>query len=231
MSFFRRIASKLSFGNTLYYPGCLTKFVLPEIESNYKEILNKLGVDFIVIKDEFCCGSPALKAGYKGDFEDLRKKNLEIFKKYGVKKIVCNCPTCAYMFRKYYGIDAEHITRIIARSKKINNYDIEYNEEVSYHDPCHLGRYLKIYNEPRSILKKLKFKIKEMKNNRENSLCCGGGGGLKSNYPEMADKIAKQRLKQCKTEKLITTCPMCYINLKDNADKKVKVIELSEVLL
>ncbi len=82
---------KLLGGNTLYYPGCLTKFVAVELKEKYEKILRKLGIDFITLYEfELCCGSPALKAGYEVDFRKLAEKNLKIFKDHAVKKIITN---------------------------------------------------------------------------------------------------------------------------------------------
>ena len=94
---------KLLGGNTLYYPGCMTKFVLKDIESNYEKILRKSGIDFIKLKDlEVCCGSPVLNAGYDNDFKTLAMKNLDVFKKHGIKKIITSCPACYKTFHKDY---------------------------------------------------------------------------------------------------------------------------------
>jgi Fe-S oxidoreductase len=60
-----KILSKMNFGNTLYYPGCLTHHVLPDIERNYEKILRMLGIDFIFLPGFNCCGSPVKNAGYK----------------------------------------------------------------------------------------------------------------------------------------------------------------------
>lgn len=220
---------KLTSTNTLYYPGCLTKMALPEIQENYKKILNNLKISYIMISDEeLCCGSPVHKAGYNEDFSDLIEKNKAIFKKYGVKKIITNCPGCFNTFRDMYGIEVEHMTQVIWKNiRKLNLKSFE-GEKITYHDPCHLGRYSGIYEEPRLILKELGFDLKEFKQNRENALCCGAGGGLKTNAPKLANKIAKIRLKDVKN-KVITCCPLCYLNLKENSDQQV--LELSEVLV
>ena len=67
-----KIFKKL-FTNTLYYPGCLTKGVLKKEFENYKEIFNRLGIDFILLPDdEVCCGIPPLKAGYKKEAKRLK---------------------------------------------------------------------------------------------------------------------------------------------------------------
>ncbi|MCP3682286.1 MAG: (Fe-S)-binding protein [bacterium] len=213
-------------GNTAYYPGCLTHFALPEVEQNYKTILKKLGVNFVTIPETICCGSPALHAGYKEDFERLRTKNKETFSKYGVNKIITNCPAC-YRVLTDAGFKVEHITQVI--EKHLNKLEVKHSGKISYHDPCHLGRHSNLYEPPRKILQHIGFELEELPNNREKALCCGAGGGVKTNYPNLSNKIAKQLIETSKRD-LVTTCPMCYKQLKDNSSK-IKVIELSELLI
>jgi len=98
-----KIFEKILGGNTLYYPGCLTKFVAKELKEKYEKILRKIGIDFIELSElEKCCGSPALKAGYLEDFKKLAEENLKIFKDHSVKKIITNCPACAMTFKIEY---------------------------------------------------------------------------------------------------------------------------------
>ena len=221
---------KLINRNVLYYPGCLSKYARKEISENYQQILRKLGINFITLEAiELCCGSPALNAGYARDFGELKQKNIEIFKKFGIGKIITACPACFKIFSEHYKeIKVEYITQTIM--KYINRLDIKYNEKIAYHDPCHLGRGSNIYQEPRKILEALGFTIVEFDKNKENSFCCGGGAGLKSNHPEIANNIARLRLMQSKVKKIVTTCPLCYAHLKENADDKYEVYELSEFL-
>lgn len=237
MSFLDKILG----GNILYYPGCLTKFVAKDLLKKYRKILEKIGIDFIELSEiELCCGSPALKAGYKKDFENLAKKNFEIFKEHGVKKIITNCPACFMILKKYYkevlgeswNIEVEHITQTIAKNIKKLDLDIkEKKEKVTFHDPCHLGRQMGVYDEPREIIKKLGYEILEMELSKKDSFCCGGGGGVKSNEPELANKIAKDRINQArktKAEIICTACPLCYLHLKENA-KDINVKEISQI--
>lgn len=224
---FKKIFGKMNFGNTLYYPGCLTHHILPDIEKRYEKILRTLGIDFIFLPEFNCCGSPVTHAGYEKDFEDLKDKNLIFFKKYSVNKIVTNCPAC-YKILSGYGLSVEHISQTIW--KRIEKIKAKHAGKITYHDPCHLGRQSNIYNEPRDILKAIGFEVIELQNNCEDSMCCGGGGGLKTNYPELANKIAYNVLKQVKTKKLVTPCPMCYVHFKENAPEGMEVVEFSEVL-
>lgn len=243
--------------NTLYYPGCLTKFVLEQEKENYKKILLSLGIDFIMISEELCCGMPVINAGYEKDARNLARKNYEILKKYSVNKIITNCPSCYSMFKDYknllpyWDIEVEHITITIRNKLKYSKIKQASSEEVAYHDPCHLSRNSGISEEPREILKMIGYKIKEMKNNRENSLCCGGGAGLKVNESEIAEKIARKRIGHAidlGMKKLITPCPLCFAHMKNSGkanafpdspkprkvegfgDKGIEVLEFSYVI-
>jgi len=238
-----KIFEKILGGNILYYPGCLTKFVAKDLKEKYEKILRKIGIDFIELSElEKCCGSPALKAGYLEDFKKLAEENLKIFKEHSVKKIITNCPACFMILKKEYknilgekwDIEVEHISQTIAR--KIGNWKLEIGnskrEAVSYHDPCHLGRQMGVYEEPREIIKKLGHEILEMELSRNESFCCGGGGGVKSNEPELANKIAKDRIEQAKktgAKILCTACPLCYLHLKENS-QDLEIKELSDLL-
>jgi Fe-S oxidoreductase len=216
-------------GNILYYPGCLTRFFLSDKLVNYEAILKKLGIEFIRIKDlELCCGIPALQAGYTKDYENLMSENKALFKNQGVTKIITNCPTCFWAFNNKYGIKTEHITQTIF--KNIDKLEKRYDEKITYHDPCDLGRKSDVYSQPREILEALGFEIVEMKHSKAISLCCGGRGGLRMNAPKIANKIAELRLKEVKTKKLITTCPMCYRQLKDNAEG-IEILKFSELVI
>jgi len=236
MNFVSSILNKIKNRTILYYPGCLTKSVLPEIQKNYEEILNNLGIDFIMLKDEeYCCGSPVLRAGLKKDYEEIKEKNIEIFKNHSIGLIITNCPACYNMLKfqyklEDYGIKVEHITQTLKRyEKKLKN--LNKNISITYHDPCHLGRLSDVYNEPREILKDLGYNIKELPSNREKSMCCGGGGGLINNNPELSKKIAEGVLNEAEKDSCMTSpCPMCYYQFKQNS-KDINIKEFSEIIL
>jgi Fe-S oxidoreductase len=228
--------------NNLYYPGCLTKFALPEKLENYKEILNILGMDFIMLKEEKCCGSPILNAGYEKDARELASSNFEFFKKKSIGKIITSCPACFKTFSQEYkkllpdwNIPAEHMTITIFNSLKKNPRLVKNpaNEKIIYHDPCHLGRYSNIYSEPRESLKFCGYEVVELPLNKENSICCGGGGGLKANNPKLANKVAKKILEYAKASgvgKIVSTCPMCFSQFRENFSD-VEVLEFSDAIL
>jgi Fe-S oxidoreductase len=240
------LLKKIFKGNTLYYPGCMTKFVLKDIEASYKRILKREGIEFILLRDkELCCGSPVKNAGDDEKFIEIADKNLKVFEEHSVSRIITNCPACAAVFKNDYkkflgekwNIEVFHIIEIIKiRENFINKIsgtdDGKKTKVVTYHDPCHLGRVLGVYDKPRKIIESAGYKLKEMDLCRNKSFCCGGGGGVKSNYPELSNAIAKDRVEQAikvGAGKLFTACPMCYANLKENGNG-IEVEEISRIL-
>lgn len=226
-----------NFGSTtLYYPGCLTKGVLKEQFENYKEIFNRLGIDYILLTNmEVCCGLPVLNAGYRKDVRKLAKKNYDLFKNYGVTRIITNCPSCYHTFKEIYpkmvpmwDIEVEHATVSILNALKRKRIRYRGSEEdkelVSYHDPCHLGRYSGIYEEPREVIDLLGGKILELKFNRENAFCCGAGGGIRANFPEIAKAVAHKKVSHTpeSVSKIISPCGLCYANIKSASDKSTE---------
>ena len=222
--------------NTLYFPGCLTKGVLTEQFENYKEIFNRLGIDFIMLSDkEGCCGLPILNAGYKKDARKLAKKNFNLFRKNKVTKIITNCPSCYHTFHDVYpklvrdwDIEVEHATVSILnalRRKRIKWKGVDEDRDVvAYHDPCHLGRYSGIYEEPREVIVLLGGKIEEYKYNRKNAFCCGGGGGVRANFTDLAKDVVKLKVKHTPKDasKIISPCGLCYSNIKSVSDKSTE---------
>ena len=223
-------------GKTLYYPGCLMRGVLKEQFENYKEIFSKLGIDFVLLDGvEVCCGLPVLNAGYRKNAKKLALKNFDIFRGAGITKIVTNCPSCYYVFREVYpklvrdwDIEVEHASVVILnalRKKRIKFRGVDEDREIiGYHDSCYLGRRCGIYEEPREVIELLGGKIVEARFNRENAFCCGGGGGLDRNFPEIAKDVAKLRTSHFSdsVNKIISPCGFCYSNIKSATDKSVE---------
>jgi Fe-S oxidoreductase len=228
--------NKIFKGNTLYYPGCVTKTVLSQIEKNYQSILGKLKIDFLTLKEkEYCCGSPLKNAGYFEEFERVGFENEKLFKEHSIKRIITNCPGCFMTLKSTHSnLKVEHISQTLFNYFQRNNPSKTTNQEVIYHDPCHLGRQGGVYEAPREVLKKIGYSIKEMPYSKKDSLCCGAGGGVQSNYPELANKIAEERLsllKDYRSKILVSPCPMCYLHFKKNAPKNFQVVEFSELIL
>ena len=178
----------------LYFVGC-TAALTPKIQNvavNTVKILNKLGIDFAIFGDkEVCCGSVAMRTGDRKAFEIVAEKNVKLFEERGIKKIITSCAGCYRTLKKDYGdrlkdIEIIHTVEYLANLVNENKIDLKkLNVKTTYHDPCHLGRHMELYDAPRVILKKISNFV-EMESNREAAMCCGAGGGVKKGFPELS---------------------------------------------
>ena len=138
-----------------------------------------------------------------------------------------------------YGFEVYHTVELIKQLLDEDKISInsEFQKTVTYHDPCHLGRHMDMYEIPREVYKKIPgIKLVEMQRNRENAWCCGAGGGVKIGYPEWSVEVSKERLEEAKetgASIVSSICPFCRTNLSD-ANQKYKlgldVIDLLEIL-
>ena len=229
----------------LYFVGC-TSGLTPDIEKvaiATAKIFNKLGVDFSVFGEhEVCCGSVGMRSGDRKSFGKVAEKNAELFKGRGIKRIVTSCAGCYRTFKKDYRErlgDIEIVHTVEFLRDIINNKDIKLKNldiKTTYHDPCHLGRHMNVYEAPRDLLNKIS-NLTEMKTNRVGAMCCGAGGGVKKGFPELSMEIAKNRVKEAEdtgAEYLVSTCPFCWRNLNDaivSTGSNLKMVDLVELLL
>ena len=213
----------------LYFRGCTAREKQTDIAEATERLLEIAGVDFHTLDDEKCCGSVLLRTGFIDEAQNQIKKNTEILKG---QKIITSCAGCYKTLKEdYEGLNVIHISQLLdelIREGKLNFSKKDLN--VTYHDSCHLGRHCNVFDEPRNVIQSV-ADITEMENIRENSLCCGAGGGVKSAYPEIANQMASLRIAQakqpgCKT--LVTPCPFCKLNLEND---DIEVVDLTEFLV
>lgn len=214
---------------TIYFPGCVTSYVNKEHIQNWKAILTDLGIEFNILTDISCCGSPAYTAGYFSDFRDVVAQNLKKLK--DVKEIISNCPHCVYVFERFYKIKAKHTSQILYQNKEKIQEKTGIVQEVSYHDPCTLSRKLSITKSPREAIEAAGYELKEFKKNKARTLCCGASGGLIYSQPALAKKIAKNRLESAPSKIVVVACPLCYYHFQQAATKSTTILELSELFL
>ena len=213
----------------LYFRGCTAREKQTNIQKATEFLLNTAGIDYHILDDEKCCGSVLLRTGFESEAKEQIKRNAEIFKK---DKILTSCAGCYKTLKEdYEGLDVIHISQLLEELIRDGKLDFTKKDlDVTYHDSCHLGRHLNIFDEPREVIEAV-ANLVEMENIRENSLCCGAGGGVKSAYPEIADQMASSRIAQAKDtdcEILITSCPFCKLNLEND---DLEVLDLTEFLV
>jgi heterodisulfide reductase subunit D len=212
-------------------------------------ILDHLDIDFTILgEDEWCCGSPFFLLGDDSEARVFVIHNIEKMKELGVKKIIFTCPGCYRAWKnsypKVYGkelpFELYHSTEFIAKLIKEGKLKInkEIKMRVGYQDPCELGRHCRIYEEPRYIIKNIPgIEFKELIENREDSLCCGGGGLAKMTDNDIALGIGTKKIgdfKNAGLNMIITCCPACKQNLMEALEKsgiEIDVMDLHELLV
>ena len=214
----------------LYFPGCYLSYDprLKKVAAATTNILKKAGVDFGILgTKENCCGESIRKTGNEDLFKRLAKENIKTFIDNGVKKILVSSPHCYHTFKNEYSefmVDFEvvHITQYIHELIEEGRLEIkaEYAKKVTYHDPCYLGRHNDVYDEPRQALKKIPgLELYEMPDSRENSLCCGGGGGRIWMETIKGERFSDLRIDQAAelgADVLVTACPYCISHFEDS---------------
>jgi len=229
----------------LYFPCCVPAYdaQFQRVALATANVLRKANVDFGILgAEQSCCGESVRKAGNEGLFQSLAQNNISLFTQAGVRKIIVTSPHCYHTFEKEYpelggNFEVVHFSQYLAELIKEGDLKLtkELNKKVAYHDSCYLGRHNGIYDEPRQVLKNIPgLELVEMYNSRENSLCCGGGGGR-----IWAETKKEQRFSDIRIEEaleagasiLAAACPYCMVNFEDSVltMDKGDVIEIRDI--
>jgi Fe-S oxidoreductase/nitrate reductase gamma subunit len=233
----------------LFYVGCAGSFDDrgKKISVAFAKILQAAGVSFGILgTEEGCCGDSAMRGGNEYLFQSQAQANIEIMNGYGVKKIIAICPHGYNCIKKDYpnfggNYEVYHHTEIIAdliakgKIKLTNSQDGIF----TYHDSCFLGRYNKVYDQPRTILNAIPgMKLAEMDRNLSKSFCCGAGGA------RMWMEEEGERINNARTDQAIATnastiavgCPFCLTMLSDGIkdkqqSEKMVALDISEIVI
>lgn len=213
----------------IYFRGCTAREKETSIADATEELLKLADVEYRVLEDEKCCGSVLIRTGFIDEAQKQIEKNTELL---SGELILTSCAGCYKTLKQDYDdLDVIHISQFL--NTLVDEKKLDFNKKdlkVTYHDSCHLGRHCNVFDEPRNVISNVGNLI-EMQNNRENSLCCGAGGGVKSAYPEIASQMADSRIYQAietGADLLVTPCPFCKLNLKDRG---LDVLDLTEFLI
>lgn len=233
--------------DVLYYVGPNYSFnkYTEYIPLGVAGILQRAGLDWGILgADERSSGYHALTLGYREIFKQTARENIEAFNRLGVKKILVSCPEDYYTFKLRYAeiatLDAEviHVAELFHSLIKDNRLQLAENRlKVTYHDPCHLGRYCSLYEAPRDVIKSIPgIELLEMERNRRDAWCCGAGGGVKLGSREYAVATAKERVAEAESsgaEVLVTACPLCienFIDAKAEENSSIQILDIATLL-
>ncbi|UCH11436.1 MAG: (Fe-S)-binding protein [Fidelibacterota bacterium] len=223
-------------GEILYFVGCAPYFdvffsdlevtTLEAAQSSIR-ILNRLGIEPVLLADERCCGHDLLWNGDAENFTRLGKHNLEEISKTGAKTILFSCAECLSTFKSLYpqwGLtvkpELKHMSQFLAEKVATGELELQSSDtSITYQDPCRLGRHLGIYDEPRQVLatgspRDNGAPLREMQQAGKRSLCCGVSAWM--NCDRTSKAIQTERLRQAKStgaDVLAVACPKCQIHL------------------
>ncbi|TAN40331.1 MAG: (Fe-S)-binding protein [Candidatus Methanoperedens sp.] len=225
-----------------YFPGCvdLLGLFLHDVGTDFGSIttsslklLDRLGIKPQILQMK-CCGHDVLWQGKKDVFDRLKKYNTKYVKDSGIDTLITSCAECYRTFSKDYelGIKVVHISELL------DKLGLKINADVTYHDPCRLGRHMGVYDAPRKALIANGVRLIEMEHSREKALCCGVSSFMNCNEQTKALRIA--RMDEARTtgaKTLITTCSKCLAHfncLKNEKEPEKKydfdVVDLSVFL-
>lgn len=246
--------------DVLYFGGCTAEMKQTNLAISTARVLNKLGIKFCMLgEEECCCGSVLIRTGQYHKEEQLAKRlakaNVDAIIKKGAKIVLYACSGCfraslvdwPRLLGHELPFKVMHISQYLSellKNGKIKWEKKPYDEDklVTYHDPCHLGRHVGVYNSPREVLKSIPgMTYVEMERSKQFQRCCGAGGGVKAGIPELALSIAKQRVKDAeeviskennKTENIFAqACPFCKRNLSDGKNSLMESGDLKNDII
>ena len=223
----------------VYFTGCVAAYfpLAQKIPVALAEILEAAGADFTLLgEDEWCCGFPLLGAGLPDLFGEFITHNLAAVAEREARKVVFACPSCYQMWREHYPyeMDIFHATEFLlhlVREKRLDLQEVPLT--VTYHDPCDLGRGAGVYDAPRELIRAIPgVTLIELPHNREDCLCCGGGGNLEMIDADLSKEIARSKIDEVLStgaQAVVTACQQCVRTMATFAKRNKIPIEVLDV--
>jgi Fe-S oxidoreductase len=185
-------------------------------------VMRYLGASFGVLRKEKCTGDPVRRLGNDLLFQQLAEANLEALKENRVQKVITICPHCVRTIQedwKEFGAppEVEHHSEFLARHQHLLPVQDQEKEKIVFHDPCYLGRYRNVYDEPRQVAA-LAGELVEAPRSRERGFCCGAGGGLAFLGEEKGGRVSHVRAAELAATGagvVAAACPFCNTMFRD----------------
>jgi len=234
----------------VYFVGCVAS-LFPQVYGIPRAVaalLDAAGLRFATLQgEEWCCGFPLLVGGMPSRAAELARHNVEVIRRVGAGTLVASCPSCYHTWKfDYPEILGEDLGFRVLHSSEILGELVETGRlrpnpvemAVTYHDPCDLGRKSGVYEPPRDLLKAIPgIELREMKANRDATVCCGGGGNMEANFPEMVQALARKKVSEISTtgaSAVVSSCQQCKRTIGAAVKRvkaRLKVLDIAEVLL
>ncbi|HEY8371633.1 MAG TPA: (Fe-S)-binding protein [Pseudonocardiaceae bacterium] len=243
----------------LFWVGCAGAFEdrAKKTTRAVAELLHIAGVKYVVLgPEETCTGDPARRAGNEFLFQMLAQQNVEVLntvfegREPGKRKIVVTCPHCFNTLGNEYPALGGHyevvhhtqlLNRLVREKRLVPVAPV--TEDVTYHDPCYLGRHNKVYTPPRELVGAAGANLREMPRHADRALCCGAGGARMWMEERIGKRINLERVDEAlgtAPSKIATGCPFCRVMMTDGltarqnekaAPESVEVLDVAQLLL
>ena len=233
--------------DVLFYVGCAGSYDdrNQQVTRSFISLLNKLDISYGILgNQEKCCGETPRRMGNEYLFQMFAEENIAQFEQYDFKRIVTLCPhglnTIRHEYPRFGGEyhvqhGVEFLKEILTKNDFQKKIDLG---TLTVHDSCYLGRYNQIYDQPRDLLRDAGQDLQELEETRENSYCCGGGGGAMWLETDAETRVNQTRLDQVlavDANTVSTNCPFCLIMLDDAVRSRgitdqIQVLDLVEIL-
>lgn len=233
----------------VYFTGCTAGYNQQDLALATARVLNKLGIEFTMLgEEEWCCGSALIRTG-QPHLDDTPREaarhNVDAIVAKGGKKVLFACAGCfraakidwPRMLGQKMPFEVIHLADFLAEliDQGKLKWEGNINKTITYHDPCHMGRHVGVYDGPRKVLENLPgVKFVEMKRVKEYQRCCGAGGGVKAGIPDLAMGVATTRVGdalEVKADLLSSACPFCRRNLSDGQKELNADIEVDDLIV
>ena len=234
------------------FAGCSINYLFPSVGESTVRLLTRNRTSVAFPKDQACCGLPAYGSGDIETAKSLAWRNVEAFDRRDLEQIIVPCGSCFYFLKEGYLKLFPNDEKVRAfsrkmvepstfflkqmnRSPQVNRSQDEHKKiRLTYHDPCHMRRGMKIYQEPRRLLQQSpEIEWVEMK---QPDRCCGMAGSFNFVYYDLSRKILKRKIDDIEATRadcVATSCMGCLIQLKDGIHQRkldTRAVHLVEVL-
>ncbi len=216
----------------LFFTGCLIDKLFPHVAQASVRALRYHNATPILLKNEVCCGIPALSSGDETAFRQLMRQNLDQLDGLQFDRLVTACATCAFTLKNLWPLMTPENDDRYSTVQELSRKTMDISEfiaanappetplkkphpiPVTYHDPCHLKQSLGISQEPRALIDRTSnYQLTEMTG---ADTCCGMGGGFGLAHYDLSRKIGQSKaeaIRQTGCRIVATSCPACMIQL------------------
>lgn len=233
---------------TAIFVGCSSAYVRQNMAVDTVGTLERLGVDYTVLSDEWCCGHPYMAAGQIEKARESLEHTISQYVKLGVKRLVFNCPGCLKTFKhdapeilnKALPFKPMHILELmayLADEGEIHFKPVSPKITITYHDSCTMGRWLGIYQAPRKLLEHIPgVALTEMPRNRGNAYCCGAGGLIRYDFADISNTAGVERFNEAQAtgaDVLMTSCPACLVQFQQTRSilrSRMKITDITQII-